>query len=180
MSVLGYYVNCDDAVCVGCWNPDEKCKTCGGTLGMPRDASRSVPDDAVFGVFPRYVTNGIAEADDPKYVVCSNQEHWDGFEAWDEPQVILSDEESDTPTHCVECHELIPHALTSQGYEYVREHIINKLLDGDPIQHPDGLKVVRSWWERYGDDMSEAEIADIAATCFDLTELIDKALGVEQ
>ena len=157
MSVLGYYITCDDALCPECFGE-------------------------AYGFFGH---------------LDSEQERWDGqvqnwkaaggFESWDEPIAIFRDEESDTPTHCKECGELIPHALTSEGYEYVREHIIDALfeLDGarvlgeDDVTHPDAFAVVRSWWEQYGDDMDEAEIADMAAKCFDLTELIDKALGVE-
>lgn len=149
MSVLGYYVNCDDALCVDCFT-------------------------RAYGSFSHLETE---------------QERWDGqaqnwradggFEEWDEPLALLSDEEQDTPTHCCECHELMPHALTSHGYEYVREHIVEALEQGE-VQHPDSLRVVRSWWEEYGPYMSESEIADMAAKCFDLTELIDKALGVEQ
>jgi hypothetical protein len=29
MSVLGHYVNCDDAVCLDCWNPNHECESCG-------------------------------------------------------------------------------------------------------------------------------------------------------
>jgi hypothetical protein len=155
VKLLGYYINCDDALCKDC-------------------AHRRY----VFSDLPLPLTQGEGEGDSWDILVRA----WKaagGFESWDEPAAIFDDSEADSPTHCAECEELIPHALTSHGYDYVREHIIEELKPGE-VRHPDSLKVVREWWEQYGDDMSEAEVAEIAAKCFDLTELIDKALGVEQ
>lgn len=85
MSVIGYYLNCDDAVCMDHFNEDE----------------------------------------------------WEGFESWESPLAIFSDEESDTPTHCVECGALIPHALTTDGYAYVREAMDENLSEGrrSPVVH---------------------------------------------
>lgn len=154
MSVLGHYVDCDGAVCIDCWNPEHVCETCGGTLGMPRDASARTREGAVFGVFPRYVTNGVPDDAGPKFVVCRNEEHWDGFESWDEPAAIFDDTESDSPTHCSECHELIPHELTSDGYKYVEDHARQHIESfGMTLVAPNAhsVQVVQSWLEQYGD-----------------------------
>lgn len=46
---------------------------------------------------------------------------WEGFESWEEPLPIEHWDEADTPTHCKRCEALIPHQLTDDGIEYVRE-----------------------------------------------------------
>jgi hypothetical protein len=75
MTVLGYYVTCDDAICKRCWDAQ------GGLAG------------------------------------------WPGFENWTSPIPIPPGPlgQGDTPTHCRTCEALIPHRLTSDGLEYVRE-----------------------------------------------------------
>jgi hypothetical protein len=51
-----------------------------------------------------------------------------GFEGWPSPLSIKSgaEGEADTPTHCERCEALIPHRLTSEGLEYVREAYRNE------------------------------------------------------
>lgn len=65
---------------------------------------------------------------------------WEGFEDWDEPLAIFADTESDTPTHCVACRDLIPHALTSDGYIYVWD----ALNEGTGIE-----SVLDAWADEY-------------------------------
>ena len=111
MSVIGYYITCDDAICEEC---------------------------------------APADFEDGDY------SEWRGFEDWSEPIAILSDTESDTPTHCAECESLIGHALTSDGYEYVAEHIANAARD-------DGGRrcITRQWWERYGSELYGRQLPQI-------------------
>lgn len=56
---------------------------------------------------------------------------------------IFRDSESDAPTHCALCESLIPHALTPDGIEYVRE-AVRSLRDGDGR-----AETVRQWRDRY-------------------------------
>ena len=122
MSVLGYYVNCDDALCLDCFQEHY------GDDDNGRDDSPG---------FVKWRTGG-------------------GFESWSEPAVIFSDGESDTPTHCVECHELIAHALTPDGYKYVEEHArehIKDAIEPDRTTPPlSSLRVVEDWLEEYGNN----------------------------
>lgn len=75
---------------------------------------------------------------------CFDPVAWEGFEDWDEPLTIFDSDEADTPTHCAECESLIEHALTSDGYAYVREAYLRALLVED------GRKcIVRAWVEAY-------------------------------
>jgi hypothetical protein len=122
VSLLGYYVNCDEALCVSCFQR---------TYVFERGGEGDSWDVAV----------AVWRAEG-------------GFEDWDEPAALLSDEEQDTPTHCTECKELIPHALTSDGYTYVvdavRAHIeefVHELVA--PNAH--SVKVVHAWVEQYAD-----------------------------
>lgn len=68
--------------------------------------------------------------DDAECAACHHPEDWPGFEDWEAPIPIYYGTESDTPTHCIKCRALIPHALTAHGYEYVRERVAQG--DGDP------------------------------------------------
>lgn len=87
---------------------------------------------------------------DPEYV-------WPGFESWEAPLTIMDTTASDTPTHCCECHELIPHELTPDGYGYV-ESAIEGLILGDGGSG----EVVKAWWLEYGDDCELKDIIDNA------------------
>lgn len=111
MSVIGYYVTCDDAVCTDC-----------------------APD-------------GFADGD---------YAEWAGFESWEEPIAIMSDEESDSPTHCRECEALIAITMTSDGYRYVAEHVT------DAAQNDGGRRcITRQWWQEYGDGIEESDLREI-------------------
>lgn len=84
---IGYYINCDDALCGDCYHD-------------------------VYGLEPQRAVAAWRRLA--------------RFEDWDAPIAITPDDESDTPTLCSECSELIPHALTYDGYEYVREAILSR------------------------------------------------------
>ena len=81
MRVLGFYVDCDTAVCADCFD------------------------------------RGGAEARR-------------GYEWSDDPVAIMSDAESDTPTHCTFCGDLVEHALTSDGYTYVLDAMCEEIKEG--------------------------------------------------
>lgn len=84
---------------------------------------------------------------------------WPGFEGWEAPLAISETDEADTPTHCVECKDLIPHELTKGGYAYV-EGAIEGL-----IVHDDGEgEIVRAWWQAYRDDI---QTDDIISECIE-------------
>lgn len=105
MAVSGFYITCDDAECVDCY------ERAGGEAA--------------------WRANG-------------------GFESWEEPLAIFDDAESDTPTHCCECGEVIEHDLTDYGYGYVGEAILDGFKEGK--QNP----VVVQWiaaYTRMGEDL---------------------------
>ena len=77
---------------------------------------------------------------------------WPGFEGWDEPLAIFNSEESDTPTHCIECGDLIEHDLTDAGYSYVAEAIGQCFQEGK--QNP----VVSQWINHYGEWMDDVTL----------------------
>lgn len=84
-----------------------------------------------------WVTCDEAVCDD-----CFVEDEWPGFENWERPLAIFGDSERDSPTHCDTCGELIPHELTTHGYEYVRER----------VESGDGLPgVLNAWREAYAD-----------------------------
>lgn len=67
---------------------------------------------------------------------------------------ITHDMEADTPTHCLVCEDLIPHALTSDGFEYVGEYMANAFAgDGRPT-------IIRQWVIEYGADVPDAYFRD--------------------
>lgn len=86
---------------------------------------------------------------------------------------IFHDTESDTPTHCAECSELIPHALTRDGLEYVADAVT--FGGGDP-------DVLRAWlneyavpvWGTYAGECSRCLDADAVVAFVD----IDSTLGL--
>jgi hypothetical protein len=124
VTLLGHYVNCDDAVCLGCWDPRDACEECGDLLGV---VLRS-----------QALKTGCNLADN----------HWHGFEDWEEPLALLRDEEQDTPTHCCECEALLPHRLTSHGHAYVEEALERNLRDPG-----DGRRcIVNAWATEYLDE----------------------------
>jgi hypothetical protein len=94
------------------------------------------------------------DCDAAECAYCHEPESWKGFESWTEPLAIFADSEADTPTHCAVCEELIPHALTPDGYAYVRESLIEAQRDSRGRQC-----IVRQWVEEYLDEESEA-VAD--------------------
>lgn len=92
MTLLGYFVNCDDAECVGCHDPAA----------------------------------------------------WPGSGDWEAPLPIFTSDEHDTPTHCAACGDLIAHALTDAGREYVADALDRR--QGRP-------EVLDAWREEYGDQL---------------------------
>lgn len=97
-----------------------------------------------------YCVEHLHEDEDCKgsYVYSDGME-WDGFEGWDAPLAIFASEEVDTPTHCQACGELIEHALTPDGYQYVAAAVEENLREG--IRNP----VVHLWADRYGDGLDD-------------------------
>jgi hypothetical protein len=80
--------------------------------------------------------------DEAECASCHCPENWPGFEGWEAPLPIFYGTEADTPTHCTACGDLIPHALTPDGYVYVREAVTR--LRGDRT-------VLASWNDVYLD-----------------------------
>jgi hypothetical protein len=71
-----------------------------------------------------------------------------GFEDWREPIPISSEgDPADSPTHCRDCHALIPHQLTKAGLTLVAQTI------RDAIAYPwaHSLPSVRLWAAVYGE-----------------------------
>lgn len=93
-----------------------------------------------------YVTCDDAECAD-----CHESSEWRGFEDWTEPIVIWSDTESDTPTHCHICGNLIPHALTHYGYRYVQDEIASDIKSG--YKSP----ATEQWMDEYGSELDWQE-----------------------
>lgn len=91
--------------------------------------------------------------DDAECSSCHRPEDWVEFGDWEAPLPIFYGTEGDTPTHCCRCRDLIPHALTDEGYAYVREAVARG--EGDP-------DVLAEWTEIYlgSDRDDEAEDAD--------------------
>lgn len=88
-----------------------------------------------------YVTCDDAECAD-----CHDPAAWQGFEGWEEPLAIFRDTEMDTPTHCVKCRSLIPHALTADGYDYVSEAWAEA---GGYAAHSSARAVLDAWRDAY-------------------------------
>lgn len=64
---------------------------------------------------------------------------------------IGSDTESDTPTNCRDCETLIQHALTDEGYRYVRDAIMDFFSARFMSNEVAGRAcILRGWWEAYG------------------------------
>lgn len=82
---------------------------------------------------------------------------WPGFESWDKPLTITGEDESDTPTHCDRCKDLIEHGLTKDGFIYVESAIEALILDNNGE-----AEVVRAWWQHYKDDLDWDDIIDNA------------------
>lgn len=60
--------------------------------------------------------------------------------------------ETDTPSHCARCEELLPFKLTGDGYQYAAEAIIDVMCA--PRPRPD---IVLQWWNMYrGSELNEA------------------------
>ena len=98
-----------------------------------------------------YLTCDDAVCDD-----CFDPGSWEGFEDWDEPLAIFADTESDTPTHCVRCHALIPHELTTEGYRYVREAVAegSNRLGMSERDYRYRQSILDAWAEEYADGQS--------------------------
>ena len=73
----------------------------------------------VLGFYP-VIDGQIVE--DAICIDCVRSNQIDVPQEW-EP--IFHDMEADTPTHCSMCEALIPHTLTTDGMEYVREAILS-------------------------------------------------------
>ena len=59
-------------------------------------------------------------------------------------------DEADAPTHCEDCGTLIPHALTTDGLEYVVERIVEYLVTGSGSR-----SVIREWAAEYAAEYVE-------------------------
>ena len=94
------------------------------------------------------------DCDTAVHAECYDLETWNGFEDWTEPLAISDTSESDTPTHCAVCGDLIDHALTGDGYAYVLDAL--RAGTGNP-------EVLTQWTQRYCGDLYRASYADILA-----------------
>lgn len=92
-----------------------------------------------------------ADCDDAYCVACFDPDAWEGFEDWSEPLPIFAQDEADGPTHCARCEDLIPHALTLDGYADVRAAYLRALLVEDGRRC-----IVRAWVEEYMQDDEDA------------------------
>lgn len=72
-----------------------------------------------------------------------------GFEDWESPLPIFESSESDTPTHCHDCGDLIEHPLTDDGYNYVADAIVSDFGDGE--RSP----VIEQWIDHYGSGLPD-------------------------
>jgi hypothetical protein len=60
--------------------------------------------------------------------------------------------ESDTPNHCPNCHVLLEQTLTDYGLDYVAEHVLEDLSEGNNIAvDPDST--VGEWHAAYGEEV---------------------------
>jgi hypothetical protein len=83
---------------------------------------------------------------------------------------IFTGDEADTPTHCEECGVLIPHALTSDGYDYVGDKILEGFHAG--VQNP----VTVQWIDYYGGEMDDEHVHGLDRdTVIDLYKLMPYA-----
>lgn len=78
-------------------------------------------------------------------------ETWPGFEDWESPLAIFADTESDSPTHCARCEEILG-SLTSAGYAYVAEYLRDALVTG---RHGGRLCILRAWFEVFEDGLED-------------------------
>ena len=65
--------------------------------------------------------------------------------------VILADDEADAPTHCNTCEVIIEHSLTSDGLEYVADHIRDHMEARLSGEQSGRAPILRQWWESYAD-----------------------------
>ena len=89
---------------------------------------------------------GYVDTENGGPAVCDSCATADEARAW---SPIFADSETDSPTHCERCEDLIPEALTGDGARYVADALIDGMRgDGRPC-------VLRQWWEEYGDVVAE-------------------------
>ena len=70
-----------------------------------------------------------------------------------ESEPIFYYHEGDSPTHCIECSEIIPHHLTDDGHRYVEDSII------DYLRNRSGNRaVIQQWYEAYEDRLGHSRI----------------------
>jgi len=123
MSLLGYYINCDDAECVECFE-----------RAVVRFHARRMRSLSVIA---------------SPFVVRFHPRRWAGFESWPEPLAISDSDESDTPTHCCVCGIVLEHELTNYGYDYVADAIGHGFESG--VQNPVTVQWINAYGE-YMDD----------------------------
>jgi hypothetical protein len=107
--------------------------------------------------------------DDAECAGCHCPEDWPGFEDWEAPLPIFYGTEADTPTHCRLCGVLVAHALTPEGYDYVR----------DALARGQGDNAVLARWRDvyFGPETGWGGWLDHETT---LSELRDLVAAVEQ
>lgn len=121
---------------------------------------------------------------DPWDILVRNWRKAGGFESWDEPAVIFDDTESDSPTHCKKCGELIPHDLTPDGYRLVEDSTwaqIREFVEHRATPNAHSVKVVHAWLEQYGDwgDMNAIVIA-LHKALYEAMDLADYFLDEDE
>ncbi len=96
------------------------------------------------------------------YLTCDDaycEEHadlegWEGFEGWEAPIAIDDQEAVDSPIHCEECGVLLETDLTSDGYKYVLDAILEDFMDGkrNPVTHA---------WAKYFSQYADWGFSDV-------------------
>ena len=66
---------------------------------------------------------------------------------------VFADSETDSPSHCTTCGELIEENLTTEGYAYVAEEVWDHVLSGGKTGSAD---VLRTWMDYYRGHWPEA------------------------
>lgn len=86
-----------------------------------------------------------------------------------EQRYTWQDNSADSPTHCPNCGVLLEEDMTTQGLDYVREHVLEELSKGNSIAlDPDSP--VGEWHSRWGDEIENSR---------DIDEILDRSDVVE-
>jgi len=82
-----------------------------------------------------------------------------------EPRYTWEDNSTDVPNHCPNCDVLLEEDLTDFGLDYVREHVLGELAEGNTLAL-DPESPVGEWHARWGNEISNSR---------DVSEILDYA-----